>query len=231
MTLGRKLAKGLTVTIHEALLRIDQEAGKQLASLYFEESSTFPGTGVYTGSHFETFVGASNPPNMVTAPDLLAVQTLAVTVPSRAVLGILGTYASKISELLAQIDPELKLENVTTEVEFEAVLGTGSPALALWDLLRRNADDESRWNVGETIASKIMARKRPHLIPIDDSVVTRVIGRGNDNSWRMWRDEVCADSHLIERAQEIKDHVGRPELSTLRTLDIVLWMHGSQLSS
>lgn len=217
------------MTIHDALHQIDPEKGKQLAAQYFEESSSFPGTGTFTGSHFESFAGAPNPVNEVTAADLLAVQTLAVTVSSRAALGILETYAQRISELLSDIDPTLKLEEVRDEGDFEAVLGKNSSAQALWDLLRRNNPQAKRWNVGATTASKIMARKRPHLIPIDDSVVTRVIGRGTASSWRMWRDELLADNYLIERADEIKEHVERTDLSTLRALDIVLWQYGKTL--
>lgn len=217
------------MTIHDALHQIDPEKGKQLAAQYFEESSSFPGTGTFTGSHFESFAGAPNPVNEVTAADLLAVQTLAVTVSSRAALGILETYAQRISELLSDIDPTLKLEEVRDEGDFEAVLGKNSSAQALWDLLRRNSPEAKRWNLGATTASKIMARKRPHLIPIDDSVVTRVIGRGTANSWRMWRDELLADNYLIERADEIKEHVERTDLSTLRALDIVLWQYGKTL--
>lgn len=217
------------MTIHDALHQIDPEKGKQLAAQYFEESSSFPGTGTFTGSHFESFAGAPNPVNEVTAADLLAVQTLAVTVSSRAALGILETYAQRISELLSDIDPTLKLEEVRDEGDFEAVLGKNSSAQALWDLLRRNNPEAKRWNLGATTASKIMARKRPHLIPIDDSVVTRVIGRGTASSWRMWRDELLADNYLIERADEIKEHVERTDLSTLRALDIVLWQYGKTL--
>ncbi|MFL0458553.1 DUF6308 family protein [Brachybacterium paraconglomeratum] len=217
------------MTIHDALHQIDPEKGKQLAAQYFEESYSFPGTGTFTGSHFESFAGAPNPVNEVTAADLLAVQTLAVTVSSRAALGILETYAQRISELLSDIDPTLKLEEVRDEGDFEAVLGKNSSAQALWDLLRRNNPEAKRWNLGATTASKIMARKRPHLIPIDDSVVTRVIGRGTASSWRMWRDELLADNYLIERADEIKEHVERTDLSTLRALDIVLWQYGKTL--
>nr|WP_276548735.1 DUF6308 family protein [Brachybacterium muris] len=209
--------------------QIDPEKGKQLAAQYFEESSSFPGTGTFTGSHFESFAGAPNPVNEVTAADLLAVQTLAVTVSSRAALGILETYAQRISELLSDIDPTLKLEEVRDEGDFETVLGKNSSAQALWDLLRRNNPEAKRWNLGATTASKIMARKRPHLIPIDDSVVTRVFGRGTASSWRMWRDELLADNYLIERADEIKEHVERTDLSTLRALDIVLWQYGKTL--
>lgn len=45
----------------------------------------------------------------------------------------------------------------------------------------------------------------------------------------MWRDELLADNYLIERADEIKEHVERTDLSTLRALDIVLWQYGKTL--
>jgi len=40
--------------------------------------------------------------------------------------------------------------------------------------------------------------------------------------------EFSADTYLTERAVEIKESGGRPDLSTLRALDIVLWMHGKE---
>lgn len=217
------------MTIRDALRQIHPEQGKRLAAEYFEESSSFPGTGIYTGSHFESFVGAPNPETEVTATDLIAVQALSVTVPSRASIGILGSYAPRISELLGDIKSTLKLEDVESEASFDALLGAESPALALWDLLRRNADGEDRWDVGPTIASKIMARKRPHLIPIDDSVVADLTGLNKKYSWLTWWQELRTDNYLTERAKEVREHVGRPDLSTLRALDIVLWKYGKQL--
>ena len=73
-----------------------------------------------------------------------------------------------------------------------------------------------------------MARKRPHLIPIEDSVVNRVIGlgRGGD-SWRLWWEAFQAEGdYLEERATKLRAAIGRPELSTLRVFDVMLWMWG-----
>ncbi|WP_369415281.1 DUF6308 family protein [Brevibacterium permense] len=47
-----------------------------------------------------------------------------------------------------------------------------------WDLLPRNRPGESRWGLRPPTTSKSMARKRPHLLPIEDSVFDRVIERG-----------------------------------------------------
>lgn len=216
------------MTIRSALEQIPRDEGKRLAEEYFAESTKFPGTGAYTGSHFETFAEAPNPPCEVTSYDLLAVQTLAVTVPSRAALGILGDSATKITELLERICPETKIEEIQSVEEFEKVLGKESAAQELWDLLRRNPPHQHRWNVGPTIASKIFARKRPHLIPIDDFVVMGVTGVRKEDTWRSWWEELRADGYLIERADEIREHVGRTQLSTLRTLDVVLWKWGAR---
>lgn len=76
-------------------------------------------------------------------------------------------------------------------------------------------------------ASKIMARKRPHLIPIEDSVVNRVIELGRGDSWRLWWEAFQAEGdYLEERAKKLRAEIGRPELSTLRVFDVMLWMWG-----
>lgn len=218
------------MTIHEAFKSISHDDARKHIEDYFAPSPSFPGVGSYTGSHFESLEGGRNEPNRITAEDLLAVQTLSVTVPARAAVAILGDLSDEISTLLEQVPMNRPLSSLTDE-DFSSMLGNGSPALQLWDLLRRNGRDDhgqrkQRWNVGPTTASKIMARKRPKLIPIEDSIVDRVINRGSQNSWRMWWEELRADDVLERRAEEMRDDTGHRELSVLRTLDIVLWKHG-----
>lgn len=214
------------MNIRDAVTAINPETAKCHAESYFAPDPRFPGVGLFTGSHFESFGADQNLPNQITASDLLAVGTLSVNVPARANIGILGELAEEISGLLAQIPADMRMGELRDELSFTAHLGPESSAHKLWDLLRRNAEDESRWYVGPTIASKIMARKRPHLIPIEDSVVDRVIGRGKQDSWRLWWEALVADEYLEERASEVRQHISRPQLSTLRTLDIVLWSSG-----
>lgn len=72
-----------------------------------------------------------------------------------------------------------------------------------------------------------MARKRPHFIPIEDSVVNRVIGLGRGDSWRLWWETFQAEGvYLEERATKLRAEIGRPKLSTLRVFDVMLWMWG-----
>ena len=97
----------------------------------------------------------------------------------------------------------------------------------MWDLLRRNRPGDRRWGLGPTTTSKIIARKRPHLIPIEDSVVNRVIELGRGDSWRLWWEAFQAEGdYLEERATKLRAEIGRPELSTLRVFDVMLWMWG-----
>ena len=218
------------MSIHDALTTISIEKAKQFAEEYFALDPRHPGVGCYTGAHFESLGEDQNLPNRITASDLLAVGTLSVTVPARASIGILGDLAEDVSALLAQIPADARLGDLKGKDAFNSLLGSASPSQALWDLLCRNAKNERRWGVGPTIASKILARKRPHLIPIEDSVVDRVINRGRQNSWRLWWEALAADDVLEKRAREVREHIGRPQLSTLRTLDIVLWKSGQPSS-
>lgn len=215
------------MSIREAIERIDLSEAKDLAAEYFAPSARHPGTCHYTGAHFESFQAEQNLPNTITPSDLLAVQNLAVTVPARAAMGILGDSASEFSALLTQIPEERDIKSIQDEAEFEKLLGEESHAHRLWDLLRHNGPATAKWGIGPTTASKIMARKRPHLIPIEDSVVDRVIGRNGQDSWRLWWEALTVNDDLEDYAKEVREHAGHTELSTLRTLDIVLWKWGT----
>ncbi|MFF8892770.1 DUF6308 family protein [Brevibacterium casei] len=181
--------------------------------------------GNYTGAHFESIGAEPGTENVITAADLYSVSTLSVNVPAKAGIAILGEGASVFAGLLDQI-PNVAIGSLS-EAEFERHLGPESKALELWDLLRRNQPGQRRWGLGPTTTSKIMARKRPALIPIEDSVVNRVIGLGRRDSWRLWWEAFNAEGDYLEaRAAALRSEIGRPELSTLRVFDVMLWRWG-----
>lgn len=212
------------MSVHEAVQSISSADARRYIGKYFGLDSISPR---YTGSYFEELSAVENDPGTITAADLLAVQTLSVKVPARAAIGILGDLSPDITDLLAKIPASRDLASVT-DSEHEGLLGKESPAQQLWDLLRQTG--KKRWGIGATTASKIMARKRPHLIPIEDSVVNRVTKMDPKNSWGQWREALRVDGTLEARAADLRDHANRPELTTLRTLDIVLWVHGNEPS-
>ncbi|MDR6685750.1 hypothetical protein J2Y41_001305 [Arthrobacter sp. 1088] len=184
-----------------------------------------------TGSRFDDWAGGGDRPNVansVTADDVLAVSFLSVQVPAPAAIGIVESRANDVSELLDQIPTDLDLAAVSSD-DYDRFLGQQSPANALWRLLR--GSDTYRWGIGPTTASKIMARKRPRLIPIYDSVVGPLMGlRDSDNQWKAWHSVLTDGSGLPDRLKTIraKSSVDR-DISDLRTMDVVLWMHGKEV--
>lgn len=74
----------------------------------------------------------------------------------------------EVAKLLTGIPADIKMSDLTPE-KAQATFGQGSPAYDPWYILR--AADAPRWGVGPTTASKILHRKRPHLIPIWEVVI------------------------------------------------------------
>jgi hypothetical protein len=72
-----------------------------------------------------------------------------------------------------------------------------------------------------------MARKRPGLIPIYDSVVARVTGLdSSEGTWRAWHSALSSDEALKKRLARLRDSAGLERVPLLRILDVVLWMDG-----
>ncbi|OBH19502.1 DUF6308 family protein [Mycolicibacter sinensis] len=181
----------------------------------------------YTGWHFETLGHPWNAPatiNTVTAADLLALNTLSVQGSARASIEILGTgLAQEFTELLKQISPDLDLVDAT-----DADIGNDSPANRLWQLCR--PDGTSRWgHFGPVTTSKLLARKRPRLVPIYDSVVRDQYGLPDSRGlWSGMRAALQADDRRLHRhAEMLRRRADLPDTVTpLRVIDIVVWMQG-----
>lgn len=211
------------MSIRTALNEISQNDAIAHLQEYFSPEDPF-----YTGSYFESLESYNNPDDRITSSDLYAVATLNTPIRRKAAMGILITEASEINGYLSQV-PTKSLGSLSAD-EFDEHLGADSPAAKLWDALRRKAKStEEKWSVGPTRASKIMARKRPHLIPINDRVIRRVIDkRPRENDWKLWWEALSVDNELERRAERLRSEINRPELSTLRVFDIVLWMSGTK---
>jgi hypothetical protein len=208
-----------------AMNAIDDETGVAYVQQYFE---TLPdGRRRFTGSRFETYAGGGDTmdPDRITPADLMAVSMLSVHVPAQAAIGIGEDLAEEIESLLSQIPVEARLEDITDE-QFAAWLDSGSPADTLWSLVRQRRNP---WQVGPTTASKILARKRPHLIPIYDSIVAAKTDLPHSGpQWTRWFEAFQGDEgrDFADRLRSVREQAGVPHLSLLRVLDIVLWMDG-----
>lgn len=204
------------------------DTAAQLLRTYYRRTAA--GLPCYTGSLFNSWAGGGDAPqvvNRVTSEDLIAVSFLSVDVPGEAAFGILETHTALISDLLAQIPAGLCLADVQPD-EFDKILGDASPALQLWHVLRGR--DSGRWGMGETRTSKLMARKRPLLVPIYDSVVKDVMNleSGSKGQWQKWHSALAEGTGLPERLQQIRRVSGIADpVSDIRVMDIVLWMYGT----
>ncbi len=139
-------------------------------SNYFDRSAG-PHAG-FTGAWFE-HLGREleRPDDRVTAHDLLAVQTLGVRVPAAAAIALLDTsLGDELGELLAQVPRDLDLAD---EAAADAT-ASASAASQAWQLLRHRA------KIGRVTTAKLLARQRPRLLPVWDSVVDCAVG------WTCW---------------------------------------------
>jgi hypothetical protein len=172
----------------------------------------------YTGSHFDGLPATAA--DKITADDIVAVACLSVHIPAAASVKILGEHAAQIAALLADV-PKTDLEDIPFE-DHDKLFGEGTAALALWRVLRNHK------GIGQTTASKLMARKRPGVIPIFDSVVGRVTGFPNaDGTWRAWHLALSGDAALTDGLRNLQKCADLERISLLRILDVVLWMHGT----
>ncbi|MCK0439057.1 DUF6308 family protein [Gordonia alkaliphila] len=187
---------------------------------YFDQD----GDRFYSGSHFERFAAGGDRPetaDVFTTDDLVAITLLGVTVPGDAALRILGDtdpgYREHLSALLRRLPTDVNLVDAD-----ENVLAVANE---LWTHVRGNL------GVGPTKTSKLLARKRPRLLPVIDSVVTRTVGHvpGRHSFYQNLQAALKADDHCLARhLDELRKTASIGEdISTIRVFDVLVWMQGS----
>jgi hypothetical protein len=173
----------------------------------------------YTGARFDTLDGGGDRhdvSNVITPSDLLAVACLDVAVPTSVALELIeGPLGWDIETYLRDIPTNVALG----EANADELVAPKSAADRAWWLL------EGADNVGWVIAGKVLARKRPHLVPVWDNVVKCAFGRPRENAW-LWLDErLRQSSGLREELDRLHKAAGLPKsVSRLRVLDVVIWM-------
>lgn len=209
----------------------DQQIGKAAHLLKDYYTRPVSKGRIRTGAHFDSWAGGGDAPdvvNTITADDMLAASFLSVPFEPAAVIGLLAERQLDITALLTQIPADIDLAGVTHD-DFKAHLGEESPAWKLWTILRGKED--GGWGIGPTRASKLMARKRPRLIPIWDSVVEAETGlKSSLTQWTDWHEMLTQDGGaLASRLDSIQDQAELPyPVSQLRVMDVVLWMNGTE---
>jgi len=176
------------------------------------------------GQYFEKLYDSASP-NEFTAGDLLAVTALSVVVPASTSSWLLSPEGrTDTRRLLKPIIPTWSIETLNQN-QFVQRLGEKSNAWRLWVLLLKQR------GIGSTIAGKLLAAKRPLLIPISDAYVKDTLVTSERDIWRcMWT--ILGDEELRNGLSEIRHAVpAAANLSLLRVLDIIAWSHGRQVHS
>lgn len=164
----------------------------------------------FTGRHFEHFSALSGPLHL-DANDIAACGALSVPLSGKAIDGLMRN-AERITELLSGCPDR---EQALWEVD-----PAGSEYKALEDLYGIVREVPG---IGYVMASKLLACKRPHLVPIRDTVVEGLLGTP-DHWWAPWRAALTPE--LVEATQLLGgDALGH--VSVLRKLDVILWMYGT----
>jgi hypothetical protein len=228
--MGTKSKKLAVDAVRRAERLLDGPGALRALEAYF--------SGRYTGAWFDaagrpTDAATGAPvdpiPNRLTVEDLLSLGLLDVGLRTDTMIALLEHNAD-VAHRLMRIDRDLHLADAPDPSHDGE--GPWVAANQLWKLLREVPA------VGRTRASKLIARKRPHLIPIYDRHVVHGLGAAkSDNYWAIVQHVVqthrlrLAELHTDLLAAHPDDGTIRA-LSELRVLDIVIWMrvHGARES-
>jgi hypothetical protein len=169
----------------------------------------------FGGRHFERFSAmGSAEPNRFAATDVLAVEALSVQVPPNSAAKLIDTEAEEFSTLLREIPADQDIWEVSA-----SDLGEGSPALTLYRRLKVLD------GVGPVTATKLMASKRPRLMPVIDSVVSAVLQPPGGWFWVPMRNQL-ADAGRRQKIAEVVS-CAPDNVTLLRRIDVAVWMYGS----
>lgn len=176
----------------------------------------------FTGGQFDSFDPSRSraaSTNTLTADDLLSLSLLSTPVPGRAALELLSRQRRRFELLLEALGPDRDLATEPSVAEDQF-----TPAWELW----RALDDLP--GMGPTRVSKLMARKRPRLIPIFDEVMARTVFAGTTNHWSdLWSALRDSQSALHQRLIDIRETAGLDaSVSPLRVFDVCAWMDGTE---
>jgi hypothetical protein len=188
------------------------------------------GSPTFTGARFDMFAGGGDRPgaaNRFDESDLVAVSMLSVKVPGRAAIELMESQAWLLNQALAQIPLSPALE------EGDVVLiDQGSTASALWHLIERID------GIGWVTAGKLLARKRPKLIPVYDNVVKAALQPNSQAFWVPLWNELRSEHpetgiSVADRLREIRLHAGGAALDRplIRVFDVAVWMRNRNESN
>ena len=152
-----------------------------------------------------------NPPCEIIAEDLLAVSLLDITWRPQVVRILLVSHKQELSALLSAIPRDVDLWDASDQALTNIDL--------MWEALT------SIEGIGTASATKLLARKRPRICPISDSLVIKAV----DVPGRTWDVLRCLLQDPAARAEvEALRPAEAAGASLLWILDVALWVTHSK---
>jgi hypothetical protein len=184
---------------------------QSLINVFFDDTSGFEGNLLER-------IGQNHPTN-VTLDDLLAITMLDVGAGPLGVRRLIydAGISKQITSLLKVIPPDADVWNPPN-----GVFGSHGKAEQLWKLLQKPGT-----RISGVTAGKLLARKRPRLIPIVDRVVKRVIDVNRKDQWDFFVSYLSQPPRQQQLIALMPPNL-QPEVSVLRLLDVAIWMWESQ---
>ena len=161
--------------------------------------------------------------NMFTSDDVASAALLNTPVPGRAVVHLLITQRERFSELLRTVGPDRDFIDVDPDPSGKDM----APVYELYEALKTLP------KIGPTIASKLVARKRPRLFPIIDAALRQTVFHGTRQDTHRGRQLLHAefsvqDRTLWKRLASYHSAASLPaEVSVLRVFDVLAWMEAN----
>lgn len=182
------------------------------------------------GGRFFEKIGEGSQADRFTPQDLLAISALSVDVPAHSIETILKSQTLK--DYLAEIPTDRDIWHD----DVEQFLVEGGAADEAWHFLK------DIYDIGNVIAGKLLALKRPRLIPIYDKIVRQELKPPSSYFWLSMRMtlaegdgpafrelvETVRAAAIVERAEDHDFVAVRSiaSISTLRVIDVVVWEFG-----
>lgn len=189
-----------------------EERALSLLRRYFATDGSDPR---FAGSRFDTWDSTGTRTADVdrfTADDLVAVSLLNAHVPREAAIALLDTRADEFGALLAALpDRDLVEER--------------EPWADDWAGFRLAEAVRALPGMGTTVTSKLLARKRPLLHPVTDTVVEE--STGATHLWPELRSLLQDTPDLHTRLTDLRTEAKlSDQVSPLRVFVVVTWMDG-----
>ncbi|WP_390892569.1 DUF6308 family protein [Prescottella equi] len=205
----------MTIRLPKVLVADDDGAAVEVLRRYFTEPLVKTGY-LRSGARWDTWdsTGArGRDADTFTADDLVAVTMLSVDVSPDGAQILLRERVDEFGELLVAVGPDRDLADEADELTPE------SPVCRL---------EAALWTVpsiGRTVASKLIARKRPRLFPIYDRVIGEVLGTKQAHLEPVRTALRADDGALQRRLVSLREQAGLDEaVPALRILTVLAWM-------